>query len=173
MNSSAIFEDAPNGSEKKKRKLFEDALSYDSNFLPNSLTQINGGSGGDGCGVVHPYYIPTAATPPIGNYPGACKQGGNYGHFCTHDNTFNMYKQGNNEIVQEEMNNLSTNINFDKNALINSIDVILNFVNYHNLNDTIKPEILHENLLNLRFHILSLNEEKFNQKKITEYFLKM
>ncbi|SCO73928.1 conserved Plasmodium protein, unknown function [Plasmodium vivax] len=69
--------------------------------------------------------------------------------------------------------NNCNSVHFNKNVLINSIDVLLNFINYSCLNESIKHEVLYDNLLNLRFHILSLNDEKFNQKKITEYFFKM
>ncbi|EAA20419.1 hypothetical protein, partial [Plasmodium yoelii yoelii] len=107
-------------------------------------------------------------------YRNICNESNNLSTCSTDNSLINPYKQNNTKnVVLNTINSYNKNIQFDKSILINSIDVLLNFMNYNNLNETINHEILHENLLNLRFHILSLNDDKFNQKKITEYFIKM
>ncbi|CRG95175.1 conserved Plasmodium protein, unknown function [Plasmodium gallinaceum] len=131
------------GNDKKKRKLYEDTSCYEYNKKYSNYLN------------------------PFNNND----QINNYSNFYFNENASNIYRQNN--AISNFLNLNNDNIQFDKNLLINSIDIILNFINYNNLNDTVKHEILHENLLNLRFHIMSLNDDKFNQKKITEYFSKI
>ncbi|CRH01623.1 conserved Plasmodium protein, unknown function [Plasmodium relictum] len=139
-----MFENG-DGNDNKKRKIYEDTSDYEHNRkFSNYLNPFNNNN----------------------------NQINNYSNLYLNENSCNIYIQ--NKTATNFLNtNNNNNIQFNKNLLINSIDVILNFINYNNLNDSVKPETLHENLLNLRFHILSLNDDKFNQKKITEYFSKM
>ncbi|CXJ04411.1 conserved Plasmodium protein, unknown function [Plasmodium berghei] len=181
MNRSPIlFEENPNGNEKKKRKFFEiDANNYEASFLPNYLNQFNNDQmisnqigSNDARYIQHTCNINNPADDHI--YRNICNESNNLSTCSTDNSLINPYKQNNTKnVVLNTINSYNKNIQFDKSILINSIDVLLNFMNYNNLNETINHEILHENLLNLRFHILSLNDDKFNQKKITEYFIKM
>ncbi|SBT79954.1 conserved Plasmodium protein, unknown function [Plasmodium malariae] len=176
--NTIIYEENADGNEKKKRKLFEDTPNFDSNFFSNYLTEYN---------VDHVNFSRVSSNQISSNQIN-CNQSNhvldstyqnsketNYcDNFYPNDNSFNIYKQNKkDDPLLGFNNNCNNNIQFDKNLLINSIDVLLNFMNYNYLNETIKHEALHENLLNLRFYILSLNDDKFIQKKITEYFLKM
>ncbi|GAW82106.1 hypothetical protein, conserved [Plasmodium gonderi] len=161
--SSIIFEE----NEKKKRKLSMETPNYDASFLSNYVNEYS---------INHICFTGVGGNEIRSNDICVNGMGRNQQHTNQqglNQNPFDKYIQNRMEYTSSDMTNNCNNVHFNKNVLINSIDILLNFMNYSCLNETIKHEVLCDNLLNLRFHILSLNDEKFNQKKITEYFLKM
>ncbi|EUD67768.1 hypothetical protein C922_01957 [Plasmodium inui San Antonio 1] len=175
MNRSAavMFEE----NEKKKRKLFEDAPNYDANFLSNYVNEFSinhVGFAGVGGNEIRSNDICTGQVAANQECGGAiCANHLGATHLGVNQNSFVAQAEMGKDHPFPNVPNSSNSVHFNKNVLINSIDVLLNFINYSCLNEKIKHEVLYDNLLNLRFHIISLNGEKFNQKKITEYFFKM
>ncbi|GAB67600.1 hypothetical protein PCYB_121680 [Plasmodium cynomolgi strain B] len=200
MNRSAavMFEE----NEKKKRKLFEDAPNYDANFLSNYVNEFNinhVGFSGVGGNEIRSNEIRSNEIRSneirsneirsneirsndicVGQVGANQQCGGTIcanhlgaTHLGVNQNSFDPQAESRKDHLSPNVSNNCNSVHFNKNVLINSIDVLLNFINYSCLNESIKHEVLYDNLLNLRFHILSLNDEKFNQKKITEYFFKM
>ncbi|KJP86295.1 hypothetical protein AK88_04109 [Plasmodium fragile] len=163
--------------EKKKRKLFEDAPNYDANFLSNYVNELSinhVGLPGVGGNEIRSNDICAGQLGTNQQYGGGiCVNHMGGTHLGVNQNAFDAQVENRKDhpCVNEPHN--CNSVHFNKNVLINSIDVLLNFINYSCLNESIKHEVLYDNLLNLRFHILSLNDEKFHQKKITEYFFKM
>ncbi|ANQ09714.1 Uncharacterized protein PCOAH_00041190 [Plasmodium coatneyi] len=175
MNRSAtvMFEE----NEKKKRKLFEDTPNYDANFLSNYVNEFsinNVGFPGVAGNEIKSNDICAGQVGANQQCGGAiCVNNLGTTHLGVHQNLFDAQAEGSKDHPSLNVPDNCNSVHFNKNVLINSIDVLLNFINYSCLNESIKHEVLYDNLLNLRFHILSLNDEKFNQKKITEYFFKM
>lgn len=163
--------------EKKKRKLFEDAPNYDANFFSNYVNDLsinNVGFPGVGGNEIRSNDIcpgPVGVNDQCGSAISLKHLGA--AHLGVNQNIFGAQAECTKDHPCLSVPTNCNGVHFNKNVLISSIDVLLNFINYSCLNESIKHEVLYDNLLNLRFHILSLNDEKFNQKKITEYFLKM
>ncbi|VWU52377.1 conserved protein, unknown function [Hepatocystis sp. ex Piliocolobus tephrosceles] len=176
MNENLMmFEDNNSGNEKKKRKMIGTKNNNECNPTPTYFNElINNNNMGNMNVNLGDCNTNSINTYEYNNYTNIYKQNNSYYSHILNENSFSNYQQINNDILQLDINSSEKKkIQFDKGILINSIDVLLNFIKYNALNEAIKNDTLHENLINLRFYILSLSSDKLNQKKITEYFPKM